>query len=574
MVTIGDVLQNRYQVVQRLGAGGMATVYEVLDQRLHTRCALKEAIIQSQHERVQFEFEAQMLASLSHPNLPRVSDHFSEGGGQFLVMELIPGSDLESMLTQQGHPFDVGVVLRWADQLLDALEYLHAQTPPIIHRDIKPTNLKIDGTGRAKLLDFGIAKQQLAGGQTVTAAKAYSLEYSPIEQFSAQSHTDVRSDIYALGATLYHLLTGRPPTSAPERFAGKPLASPATINPQCSAQLGQAILQAMALKPEHRFQSAREFRLALQQQQLLPVVATVAVPPPPVRPPARRSGPRLLLGLAATTIVALLGYIIGTLVLGGEASGSVPSPSPVPDEPVAQATLVLTSPAPPEQPTADAPLPMVQVVTATPLPATAIPPTDLPPTALPPTALPPTALPAPVSVAPPPIVSRSAWGASDALGNNGTQQPRMITLHHDAQQIASDIDAAEMIRRIQRIHQRDRGWVDIAWHYIIAPDGTIYEGHAPTDRADTGYHYDTDGIVAIGVLGNYDVQTPSQAQIDAIVTLMAWLCQTYGIPPDQIYPHRDFANLSSLTDPKISSPGRNFDLAAIRQQVADRLAGH
>ena len=104
-------------------------------------------------------------------------------------------------------------------------------------------------------------------------------------------------------------------------------------------------------------------------------------------------------------------------------------------------------------------------------------------------------------------------------------------------------------------------------------DGNIYEGRATSDRGDTNYHYDTNGMIAIGVLGDYDTQTPSAQQLDTIAQLMAWLCGQYTIPVGEIYAHNYFANQSSLTDPKISSPGRNFDLDAIRRKVADRLAG-
>src|SRR5262245_27789121 len=132
MLTIGDILQNRYQVIGTIKAGGMGAVYEVFDRRLNTTFALKEAFITTSEERALFEQEAQLLARLNHPTLPRVIDHFSERGGQFLVMELVPGDDLETLLERQGQPFDVALLLQWADQLLDALAYLHSQTPPII----------------------------------------------------------------------------------------------------------------------------------------------------------------------------------------------------------------------------------------------------------------------------------------------------------------------------------------------------------------------------------------------------------------------------------------------------------
>jgi serine/threonine protein kinase len=556
MVNIGDILQQgRYRVNRQLGAGGMATIYEVFDRRLQTRFALKEAAVRNAEEQAQFEREAQLLARLDHPALPGVVDHFGERGAQFLVMELVPGDDLETLSTRQGRPFDVLTVLQWADQLLDALEYLHGQRPPIIHRDIKPANLKLAGTGHIKLLDFGIAKQQLTGG-TVTVAKAFSLEYSPIEQFSASTHTDARSDIYALGATLYHLLTGRPPTSAPERFNGRPLPGPSTFNAVCPPALDQVILRAMALKAEHRFQSAAEFRQAIQRAQTL-------IAQPATLPVAR---PRLLLGAAATLIVAILGYLIGSLVFGGGATaiGITPKSPMVPAQTSVATTATLpTTGVPASQMTLPA-----TPSTAAP-PTTEPSPTDAPPSSTP--AVPPTATPLDTQIPIPAIVTRGGWGAAPASGSRSIQQPRRITLNHDGQALAENSDVPALLRRIQGIHQRR--WSDIAWHYIIDLDGNIYEGRAPNERGDTNYHYDTSDIIAVGVLGDYDKQIPSMRQIDAIVDLMAWLCRTYGISPGEIYPHHVFANQSPLTDPKITSPGRNFDINAIRQRVEDRLAG-
>ncbi|HEU5015580.1 MAG TPA: protein kinase [Roseiflexaceae bacterium] len=296
MLSISDILQNRYEVTAVIKAGGMGAIYEVIDRRLGTRHALKEAFVTTREERAQFEQEARLLAQLSHPALPRVTDHFSERGGQFLVMELVPGDDLETLLEQHGQPFDVLTVLRWADQVLDALDYLHAHNPPIVHRDIKPANLKPLADARIKLLDFGIAK---SGGQTMNAAKAYSMEYSPLEQFSMRTHTDLRSDLYALGATLYHMLTNHAPPSAPERAKGTPLPSPHRLNPACPPALAQVILRAMALKPEHRFPNAVAMRAPLQAvaRSLQPVVTSRQRPRWGVRFAASFGGLALLAGL-------------------------------------------------------------------------------------------------------------------------------------------------------------------------------------------------------------------------------------------------------------------------------------
>jgi hypothetical protein len=170
----------------------------------------------------------------------------------------------------------------------------------------------------------------------------------------------------------------------------------------------------------------------------------------------------------------------------------------------------------------------------------------------------------------PVIVSRDNWGGQPARGSNGVQTPQFIALSHDGQPIKSTTDAGTWLKSVQQNHFK-RGWVDIAWHFAIDQHGTIYGAHDPRDRGDTNYHYDTDGIITVGVLGDYDSQTPSSDQVEAVVNLLAWLCQEYGISPDNIYPHSFFANRSPQTDPKITSPGRNFDMADIQARVRDVL---
>lgn len=302
MLTIGSTLQNRYELIGTIKAGGMGAIYEVFDRRLGTSYALKEAFVRTGEECALFVAEAQLLARLSHSALPKVIDYFSEHGGVFLVMELVPGDDLETQLHQQGRPFDVARVLDWADQILDVLEYLHQQSPPIIHRDIKPANLKTLSNGRIKLLDFGIARQLEPGSHTVAAAKAYSEEYSPLEQFSATSHTDARSDLYALGATMYHLLTNVAPPSAPLRAHGTPLRGCGQFNSNCPPALTQAILHAMALRPDDRFPDATAFRSVLRN------IAS----PPPLR---RRASIKIGVGLGSAALLIGLG-VIGVRTIG------------------------------------------------------------------------------------------------------------------------------------------------------------------------------------------------------------------------------------------------------------------
>ena len=265
------VLQDRYRIVRQLGRGGMGAVYEAIDQRLGITVALKETLSSESSMRKQFEHEARLLAGMQHPALPRVSDHFVEGNRAFLVMQYIGGVDLARIISQQPGPFPCDQVIAWADQLLDALIYLHTRDRQVIHRDIKPHNLKLTATGQIALLDFGLAKAQ-PSDSSVTSSQAffgYTRHYAPLEQIQDQ-RTDPRSDIYALGATLYHLLTGIKPPDAMVRASAllnsepDPL-TPANkihevVGPQISAILGKA----MAQKAEDRYATASEFREALR----------------------------------------------------------------------------------------------------------------------------------------------------------------------------------------------------------------------------------------------------------------------------------------------------------------------
>ena len=255
-----DVLQGRYRVIRLLGKGGMGAVYQAQDTRLGNRpVAVKENFDASTEAQAQFQLEATTLATLNHLNLPRVTDHFIEPSGkQYLVMDFVEGQDLQEMLDQQGR-LSEAQALPWIEQVCDALEYLHGQNPPIIHRDIKPANIKITPAGRAMLVDFGIAKQFRPGQQTMAAARAVTSGFSPPEQYGA-GRTDARSDIYALGATLYCLLTGQVPPDAMDRLTGDRLIPPRQLNPSVSTAVEAAILAALRLNPADRPPSVRDFR--------------------------------------------------------------------------------------------------------------------------------------------------------------------------------------------------------------------------------------------------------------------------------------------------------------------------
>jgi len=263
----GDWLRERYQIIGFLGAGGMGTVYLADDNRLEGRqCAIKEVILQSnlspeviQNVRKQFHKEASTLARLDHPGLPKVSDYFSVDERDYLVMDFVPGQDLLEMANEARRKacyLDQTTVLEWINQLCDTLAYLHSRQPPVLHRDIKPANIKLTPEGRVKLVDFGLVKPLDPNDpSTLTGLQgAGSLPYAPLEQYVDHlGHTDGRSDLYALGATTYHLLTGNTPASAQERFiAPESLPLPQEINPDISAGLGQVVLAAMAPHPKDR----------------------------------------------------------------------------------------------------------------------------------------------------------------------------------------------------------------------------------------------------------------------------------------------------------------------------------
>ncbi len=271
MLTEGTILQGRYRIMRQLGQGGMGAVYEAVDERLDTTVALKETFFAEERLRKQFEREARLLARMHHPALPRVSDHFTEGEGQFLVMQYIAGDDLSEMLTARNAPFPETEVARWADQLCDALDYLHTQDPQIIHRDIKPQNLKLTARGQIVLLDFGLAKGsvgQLTAVTTSASIFGYTPNYAPLEQVQGKG-TDARSDLYARGAPLYHLVTNVKPPDALSRASAivngqdDPLLPAYEVASGIDVGFSNVLGKAMSQKRDDRFAAASDMRRAL-----------------------------------------------------------------------------------------------------------------------------------------------------------------------------------------------------------------------------------------------------------------------------------------------------------------------
>jgi predicted ATPase len=262
------LLRQRYRLEHPLGHGGMGTVYQAFDEATGRPIAIKVVLAGADPLRLAFEREAHLLAQLDHPALPAVVDYFSADTAHYLVMSFVPGDDLAEQLTRGAAPFPLDAVLAWADQLLDLLEYLHTRQPMVVHRDIKPRNLKLTAEGRIVLLDFGLAKG-LADLESVSLA-GYTVAYAPLEQVRGEG-TEPRSDLYALAATLYELLARRLPPDALRRAAAvadgqpDPLVLVNTINPAVPSGVAAVIGQSLALRPGGRPATARAMQVALRE---------------------------------------------------------------------------------------------------------------------------------------------------------------------------------------------------------------------------------------------------------------------------------------------------------------------
>ncbi|GAB4523294.1 MAG: hypothetical protein Fur0018_05940 [Anaerolineales bacterium] len=280
----GALVNKRYRIVEILGQGGMGAVYRAVDENLGLEVAIKENLFTTDEYARQFRREAVILANLRHPNLPRVTDHFEVAGqGQYLIMDFIEGEDLRQRMDREGQlPESEVLVLGMA--ICEALTYLHTSEPKIVHRDIKPGNVKITPDGRVFLVDFGLAKIVQSGQATTTGARAMTPGYSPPEQYGT-ARTDHRSDIYSLGATLYAALCGALPEDGLSRAMEQATLTPVRKhNPSVSRRLAAALEKALAVQPDERFQTAEEFRLALlgasrATRKLNGVSLTVSPPP-------------------------------------------------------------------------------------------------------------------------------------------------------------------------------------------------------------------------------------------------------------------------------------------------------
>jgi eukaryotic-like serine/threonine-protein kinase len=314
----GTVLRKRYQVKKIIGQGGMGSIYLAEDLRLEGRlCAVKEVEYDRalpeemlQQARDQFQREATVLARLDHPNLPKVSDFFSISDHDYLVMDFVPGKDLRQLMMEarQNDTFLAEEdVLDWASQLADALKFLHTQDPSILHRDIKPSNLKLTPSGLVKLVDFGLVKMLAPGEVTITILQGQGTAlYTPLEQYGGDSgHTDARSDIYAFGGTLYHLLTNEPPVNVRDRFLNPGSLKPIRqINPDVSVRTERAVHWALQLHPEDRPEDIDAFLKALfvEDAPITKPFRSTYLPPRVIQTPERV----LIYVAGGLTVVSLL----------------------------------------------------------------------------------------------------------------------------------------------------------------------------------------------------------------------------------------------------------------------------
>jgi serine/threonine protein kinase len=437
-LTVGSVLENRYRIEQLLGQGGMGAVYRAYDTRLQQSVAIKEntmavpgispeVVAASRH---QFEREALMLARLRHPNLPRVGDHFvTPDGNQYLVMDYIEGDDLGHIIARGG-PLPEAQAIAWISQACSALEYLHTQDPPIIHRDIKPQNIKVTPKGVVFLVDFGIAKVGDVS-KTATGALGVTPGFSPPEQY-AMIGTDARSDIYALGATLYALLTGHVPPESISLMSGEAhLMPPQQVNSTVSPVVQQTVLKAMEPRKTDRPRSVAEFRRMLEEcgaksverpeppaqwmgaaaadeiaDKRIPATPTPKPMPAPIVPPRSAAPPAYAervraernplpyplrvpwgLLLAGAGIVAIVLVVLIVVAISSSKGAATPAPMPTPTtiaEPTKspEPTKVPVTPATPVPPTAThattTPTQIPMVATSTSVPTSSPPPTQAP----------------------------------------------------------------------------------------------------------------------------------------------------------------------------------------------------
>lgn len=265
MAKIGEIIDDKYEILVEVGHGGMSTVYLAIDKRLNKQWAVKEVKHKSQERIDEIVIqsaidEANMIKRLDHPAIVRIVDIIDNNDALYIVEDYVEGETLSNILERDGaQPQEL--VIKWMRQLCDALEYLHTRKPPIIYRDMKPDNVMLKPDGDIKIIDFGIAREYKENNIADTMALG-TKGYAAPEQFGGQGQTDARTDIYCLGVTLYHLLTGHNPRNPPYELY--PIRY---WNPQLSKGLEEIILKCTKLNPKDRYQSCAEIIQALDNQQ-------------------------------------------------------------------------------------------------------------------------------------------------------------------------------------------------------------------------------------------------------------------------------------------------------------------
>lgn len=435
MLSPNSVLQGRYVIVNRLGKGGFGAVYKVADQRLAGSVwAIKEmsdAALHDPAEKAQavaaFQHEAQLLARLVHPNIPKVTDYFAENNRHYIVMEYVAGETLEDRLARQRAPVSEQEVRRWAEQLCDVLAYLHSQNPPIVFRDLKPGNIMLTPQGQIKLIDFGIARLFKPGRSTNTEPLG-TPGFAPPEQWG-KTQTDGRSDVYSLGVVLHHLLTLYDPASTPFQL---PLVR--RLQPSVSAQMEQVIARATQQQMHQRYQSVFELKQALVGSTAPPTLAA-----PPLTVVTTPASPR---GVPVWVLIALIivALAAGAAIMGGVLNGSGDSVT------VATAVIPTAPPRLPEEPTA----PSSEVnPPAGPASVTAVEPTDTP------NMPPPTRTPTPTRSRPT-NTPRPNWSAyraaiTDVVDYYGSNVKTLATTYLDSSQLSQVLAEPVLERQRQSV---------------------------------------------------------------------------------------------------------------------------
>lgn len=345
MLAPNAFVQNRYLIVREIGGGPISAVYEAVDMSNRTHVALKQLVVGADPSssarmasiRAEPARAGRQLLGLRHPALPGLIDYFSEGDSEFLVMEFIHGDDLASQLERSGSPFTVTQVVRWAEQLLDALSYLHGQNPPVIHRDIRPQNLRLMQRGGVMLVDLGLKRGDGGRRQAKPARPnaGSALQYTAPEQVRGDE-VDQRSDLYSLAATLYYLVTGVLPALAGKRLNAEarshpdPLQPPHEINPLVPGALSTVLMRALALYPEWRYDSAATMRAALDRARATSGIpapqpatepwvggAPAPVPPPPAAAPSPQPSPAFQPMAVAAPLPAATAVVTSNPAPGG-----------------------------------------------------------------------------------------------------------------------------------------------------------------------------------------------------------------------------------------------------------------